>query len=202
MIKQYKDILNKYLPENSVDIILEWVALYKINLRISKGRTTKLGDYRPPAKNNTHRISINHDLNKYSFLITVVHEIAHLIVWEKYKNTVKPHGQEWKSEFKFLMYSFMNNKIFPPDIFYALSKYLNNAFASSSADLELSRILNKYDNNKELILEDLPLHSIFRINNGKTFKKLERLRKRYRCISMDNKRVYLVNPLAKVIPIK
>ena len=34
--------------------------------------------------------------------------------------------------------------------------------------------------------------------NGKTFKKGPRIRKRYRCQSMDNQRIYLVNPLVRV----
>ena len=39
---------------------------------------------------------MNNNLNKYSFLITITHEIAHMMIWEKHQNKVDPHGEEWK----------------------------------------------------------------------------------------------------------
>ncbi len=201
-MNEYKIILRKYIPENAVEIIYTWIIQYKFHLRISRSRTTKLGDYRPPIRKQSHKISINFNLNKYAFLITLVHEIAHLIVWEKYKKSVKPHGKEWKTEFKYLMSNFFDNKIFPKDLSDALSVYLENAIASSVSDLELTRILNNYDNKSDLILlEELPQNTVFKIHNGRIFKKQEKLRKRYRCLCLENKKEYLFNPLARVVPV-
>ena len=42
---------------------------------------------------NNHRISVNGNLNKYSFLITLIHELAHLLTFTQYKNRVDPHGR-------------------------------------------------------------------------------------------------------------
>lgn len=201
-MNEYKIILSKYIPENAVEIIYSWIMQYKFHLRISRSRATKLGDYRPPVRKHTHKISINYNLNKYAFLITLVHEIAHLIVWDKYKKSVKPHGKEWKTEFKYLMSNFFENKIFPKDLSDALLVYLENAFASSVSDLDLTRILNNYNNKSDFILlEELPQNTVFKIHNGRIFKKQEKLRKRYRCLCLENKKEYLFNPLAQVVPV-
>jgi len=195
------DLLKKYLPEKSVEQVFEWIKFYKIRLKITKQRSTKLGDYKPPILKPFHQISVNYNLNSYSFLLTLTHEIAHLIVWEKFKNKVKPHGNEWKHEFKLLMKPFLQTNIFPADLQQVVINYLENAKASSGSDLELTRQLRTYDKNNHsaLILEDLPIDSIFRINNGMKFKKGEKLRKRYACICLNNNKKYLINPLADVM---
>ncbi len=112
-MEQYKTILNRYLPENSVDQIYDWLQEYNIHLKVSKKRSSKLGDYRPPQNGKGHQITVNYDLNSYAFLITLVHEIAHLLVWEKYRNKVKAHGKEWKETYRQLMAPFMESKYLP-----------------------------------------------------------------------------------------
>jgi len=202
-MREYKEILDKYLPDKTSSIVSEWISTFGIYLRITGSRSTKLGDYYPPIRNNYHRITINHDLNKYAFLITFVHEMAHLIVWVQNKNRVKPHGKEWKLEFKQLMDPFFELEVFPSDIKNALMKYLRNAKASTVSDLELSRVLRNYDvNNTQILLENILCDAVFKLRNGRTFKKGEKLRKRYRCMCLNNKRIYLIDPLVEVIPVK
>ncbi|MBL4654422.1 MAG: SprT-like domain-containing protein, partial [Bacteroidia bacterium] len=170
--EQYQQVLSKYLPLKSIDLIVDWIIEYKVNLKISKSRTTKLGDYHPPTNKHGHRISINHDLNKYAFLITLVHEIAHLINWEKYKNKVRPHGEEWKNEYQELMKCIIDPNIFPHDILAVINDHMTNPFASSCTDIGLMRILRKYDSTKtSLPLEDIPQDTYFKIKNGRTFYK-------------------------------
>lgn len=201
-MKTYKDLLYKYLPTQSVPLIFEWLEFYNVQLKINRTRITKLGDYRPPLHYKYHRISVNHDLNKYHFLLTLVHEFAHLKVWEKYKKNVKPHGIEWKTEFRELMQNFTYEDVFPKDILNILNSFLYNP-SSPSVSKELLLILRKYDiNNKYLTLEELPDNSVFQIYNGLTFIKFEKMRKRYKCKRLDNNRIYLVNPLMKVVPVK
>jgi hypothetical protein len=63
--------------------------------------------------------------------------------------------------------------------------------------------MRNYDGPKDYItLEEIPMESLFRIHNGVVFKKIEKLRKRYKCIRMDNRRVYVVSPMMKVIPVE
>ena len=72
-----------------------------------------MGDYRPPYAGQGHRISINYDLNSYSFLVTTVHEFAHLLTWNEHKRKAKPHGAEWKANFKRMMRPFFEKEVFP-----------------------------------------------------------------------------------------
>jgi len=195
-----KTLLKEYLPEGSVNRVFEWIKEKKVHLKISKQRKTKLGDYRPPTHHPNHRISVNYNLNKYSFLITLVHEFAHLLVWEKKKNLVEPHGKEWKTEYRNLMQNFLNKQVFPHDIENILAKSIINSKASSTSDMELSRILKKYDAPTNLItLEELVENTLFSIEGGRRFKKGPKQRTRYKCQNIDNKKFYFVHALIPVI---
>ena len=112
-MKTYKEVLLDYIPEESVLPVLDFLNTSNVQLKITKSRSTKLGDYRPPIRSKFHKISVNHDLNKYNFLITLIHEFAHLNTWEEHKRKVKPHGKEWKQKFRELMDPYINESIFP-----------------------------------------------------------------------------------------
>jgi len=192
--------LSKYMPPEAAPIISQWINDTGCRFKVSRSRKTKLGDYTSPHHNKPHQISVNHDLNPYAFLITTIHEFAHLKTYQEFKNRVKPHGDEWKSNFRKLMQAFLHLGIFPKDIIQAIEQYMNNPAASSCTDLHLYRILKSYDCIQEsnLYLEDLPLLSIFEINNGRRFQKFEKLRKRYRCIEIATQKTYLFHPLAEI----
>jgi hypothetical protein len=193
------EILKKYLPEQSVAIVAEWIVVYDFKLKIKKERSTRLGDYTPPHYGLNHTITINHNLNKYSFLITLVHEVAHLVTYNEHKNSVAPHGQEWKNCFKQLIQPFLNTDVFPLEVFAALRKYMNNPAASSCSDLTLLRTLKLHDHPSESIfIEYLPTNAIFLYNGSRVFKKGERLRKRFKCVEISSGAVFLFNPLTEV----
>lgn len=199
VIVETENILAQYMPPVAAPVIARWIDYFQCEFKISKNRTTKLGDYRHPFKGVGHKISVNNNLNAYAFLVTTVHEFAHLLTWNDHKNKVKPHGEEWKRNFKRMMVPFMDKQIFPEDIHKAITSYLNNPSAASCTDLKLSRALKKYDHSIDVSrLEELPLHTIFTIKDGRKFKKGEKLRKRYRCVCLDNGNTYLFNPLAEV----
>jgi hypothetical protein len=196
-------ILVEYLPENSVKQVMKWIVQKKVHLKITRGRKSKLGDYRPPIRYSNHRISINHDLNQYAFLITFVHEMAHLNVWEVHQNRVAPHGVEWKNEYRKLMKVVLKNNIFPDDIHEVLSQSIINSKASSSSELQLTRVLKKYDSNSfGISLEDIPENTIFQTESGSQFKKGEKRRTRYVCLNMQNNKHYLFHPLCSVVELK
>ena len=75
--------LQKYLPERAVDSIFELIRINDVHLKIVNQRQSKHGDYRR-VPGGAHVITINNSLNKYAFLITLVHEIAHLVAFENY----------------------------------------------------------------------------------------------------------------------
>lgn len=200
MLVEKEHILSRYMPLAAAPIIAKWIDYFQCEFKISKGRATKLGDYRHPYKESGHKISVNNNLNAYAFLVTTVHEFAHLLTWNDHKNKVKPHGSEWKHNFKRMMVPFLEKDIFPEDVKRAIVSYLNNPSAASCTDLKLSRALKKYDLKADVSrLEELPLHAVFSIKDGRQFKKGEKLRKRYRCECLDNGNIYLFNPLAEVM---
>ncbi|WP_233164537.1 SprT-like domain-containing protein [Pedobacter sp. ASV28] len=195
-----KEILAAYMPPQAAPIIAKWIDYFQCEFKIAKNRTTKLGDYRHPFRESGHKISVNNDLNPYAFLVTTVHEFAHLLTWNDHKNKVKPHGVEWKDNFKRMMKPFFELQVFPPDVHYSITVYLNNPAASSCTDLTLARTLKKYDKQEKIIhVEDLPIHTTFFLKDGRKFERGERIRKRYRCTCLDNGKIYLFNPLAEVL---
>ncbi|WP_113664034.1 SprT-like domain-containing protein [Pedobacter nanyangensis] len=194
-----KEVLAQYMPPAAAPIIAKWIDYFQCEFKISKNRRSKLGDYRHPFKGSGHKISVNNNLNPYAFLVTTVHEFAHLLTWNDHKNKVKPHGAEWKSNFKRMMKPFFDLEIFPADVNQGIVAYLNNPAASSCTDLTLARALKKYDVQEETLhVEQLPIHSTFTLKDGRKFQKGDQIRKRYRCTCLDNGRVYLFNPLAEV----
>ncbi|RZL46698.1 MAG: sprT domain-containing protein [Pedobacter sp.] len=194
------DVLAQYMPAPAAPIIAKWIDYFQCEFKISKNRATKLGDYRHPFKGQGHKISVNNDLNQYAFLVTTVHEFAHLLTWNDFKNKAKPHGTEWKNNFKRMMKPFFEIQVFPPDIHHTITNYLNNPAASSCTDLTLARALKKYDENVVTNrIEEIPINTVFTLKDGRKFQKGERIRKRYRCVCLDNGNTYLFNPLAEVL---
>jgi SprT protein len=192
--------LAEYLPENTTLEILQILQHFKVHLTITRQRKTVLGDYRNAHQGKAHRISVNGNLNKYSFLITLLHELAHLLTFEKYRHTVQPHGREWKSMFSDLLSGFMNKNIFPPDVDAALRKSLTNPSASSCGDLNLMRTLQKYDPQKtgHCTIEQLSPNSIFSIKDGRQFQRGEKIRTRYRCMELGTNKIYLFSAIYEV----
>lgn len=192
--------LNSFLPVGTYDAVEEYLRIYKIHLTITQHRKSILGDYRHRTHFSNHRISVNGSLNKYAFLITLLHEIAHLLTFEKYSNKVMAHGNEWKTIYRSLLKQFVENRIFPSDIEKELLTSLKNPAASSCAEDDLIRVLRKYDVNTNgyKLVEEIPPNSFFKLDDGKIFKKGEKQRKRFRCEEVRTGKVYLFSPVYEV----
>lgn len=192
------ETLSKYIPEHAVKPVFELIVANEVHLKIVNERVTRHGDYRKGSKGK-HEITVNANLNKYKFLITLVHEISHLVAFEKFGRHIKPHGQEWKYSFQRLMVPFIRPEIFPNSVLPLLARHFKNPTASSDTDATLSLALKQFDkqNDKNYIFE-IPYGSIFRIHNGKIFQKSALRVKRYECIEVNSGRTYLFNPNAEV----
>ena len=203
MKKDLQEELKPYLPENSPDLVAGWLNGHEVMLRVTRGRRSKLGDYRPPAHDRYHRISVNRDLHPYEFLITLAHEFAHLRVWEKHGRRAKPHGKFWKAEFASLLSSLLNREIFPEHIEKLLVHHMQHPKANSKGHTALARALHEYEPVQHgLFLEDLPQNALFQLPDGRRFVKLEKLRTWYRCQNLDTKKTYRISPVTRVLPVK
>jgi hypothetical protein len=192
------ETLSKYIPEHAVKPVFELIVVNQVHLKIVNERTTRHGDYRK-GLSGKHEITVNSNLNKYKFLITLIHEIAHLVAFEKFGRQIKPHGNEWKYSFQQLMVPFIRPEIFPNQLLPLLARHFKNPTASSDTDATLSLALKQFDqqNDKNYIFE-IPYGCVFRIPNGKIFKKIALRVKRYECIEVNSGRIYLFNPNAEV----
>ena len=193
--------LQSYLPEGSFDEVLQYLLQYKVHLTVTRKRESILGDYRNSTAGKTHRISVNGNLNKYAFLITLLHELAHLFTFEEFGHKVLAHGAEWKNEFSKILAKFLLKKIFPRDIEKALLGTLRNPAASSCGDEKLLRVLHHYDEKEEgaLLVEQLPEGALFSIKGNSVFKKGEKVRKRYKCTEVKTGKLYLFCAVYEVI---
>ncbi len=192
--------LKAYLPEGSFEDVLHYLLHYKVQLTVSRKRNTILGDYRHAHAGENHRISVNGNLNKFSFLITLLHELAHLFTHERFGRRVKSHGQEWKNEFSKILVQFLSKDLFPEDIAEALAQSLHNPAASSCADEKLLRVLKKYDPEKpgHVLVEQVAPNHLFKIKGDRIFKKGEKIRKRYKCLEIGTGKWYLFSAVYEV----
>ena len=194
--------LQQYLPPNTYEQVLHYLQFYKVHLTVARERKSILGDYRHRHGSQTHRISVNGNLNTYAFLITLLHELAHLLTFEKWGNRVAAHGKEWKTVFGQLLAQFIQHDVFPADIKTVLLQSLHNPAASSCADEALLRTLRRYDEKQGsgLFVEELPVGTLFQTHDGRVFQKGEKMRKRFRCLEVATGRTYLFSPVYEVHP--
>jgi hypothetical protein len=192
--------LNQFIPEGTGELVLDYLHRYHVHLTITRERKTVLGDYRHATDFEHHRISVNGNMNKYSFLITLIHELGHLITFMQYGNRVQSHGREWKSAYRKILEDFISLHIFPDDILRTIKKSIHNLPASSCADEDLIRVLKRYDerSNGLLMVEQITEGELFRIENGKVFKKGKKMRKRFQCVEVDTGRIFLFSPVYEV----
>ena len=192
--------LSHFIPAEAVSPVLAYLHKYKVHLTVTRERKSILGDYRHATLYKTHRISVNGNLNRYSFLITLIHELAHLATFQQYRNRVAAHGAEWKKIYARMLQVFLQLAIFPADVTSTLMQSMANPPASSCADDELIRVLKKYDERENglVMVEEVREGGMFDIGKGKVFTKGKRLRKRYQCTEVKTGKVFLFSPIYEV----
>jgi SprT protein len=189
--------IQAHLPRAARPVVLHWMRRNpSVQVQVSPPRTSKLGDYRVATRRLPHRITVNEDLNRYAFLVVLIHEFAHYVTFAKYHRHA-PHGAEWKAEYKRLMRPFISREVFPADLLRALGHHLHDAPSSSCVDHCLMRTLRRYDRVPRPFLEELEENTVFGFN-GKLFIKGRRMRTRFRCRCLNNRRIYLIDPTAEV----
>jgi len=192
-----KNEVLKYIPKLSVNLVKNLIKEENLTIKIVKIRKTKHGDFKKFV-NGSSQITLNLIENKYRFLITLIHELAHFRVNKNSNFKKAPHGSEWKNTYKLLMLPFLNNTIFPDNVLSKLAKHMKNPSATTDSDIDLVISLSKYDkHNDSVFLFDVLNESLFEFNN-QTYKKIGKLRKRYICKDIIKNKKYLFSPVARV----
>jgi hypothetical protein len=189
------DKLKTFLPPDSIPLVEELICdKDDLEIHVTKPRFSKWGDFR---KNSRHYlISLNSNLNPYQFLITLLHEYAHYAVHKKHGNKVKPHGKEWKQEFRQILNLLLEANNLPYDLSQAIANYSLNPRAAITTDLNLKKALEKFSYEQHVMptyLSDLKEGDTF-IFNGRIFERLEKRRKLIKCRDTKKDKFYLFQP--------
>ena len=189
-----------FIPEKAIPFVQFLIEQHHFTLKIVNQRQTKHGDFRQ-LQNGKFQITVNNNLNKYQFLLTLIHEIAHHVTHQKF-GRVQPHGKEWKTVFQHLMLPFLQPEIYPKEILPYLANYLKNPKASTDTDVNLSLALrgNIAEAGKSFIFE-IPNGSLFEFKKT-LYKRGNKRRTRFECLNMNNKKTYLFNQNAEIKVVK
>ena len=198
--------LSDFLPPGTTEPVLGYLTKHGVHLTITRARKSVLGDYRHRYQHQPHRISVNGNLNPYAFLITLLHELAHLLTYEQFGNRVSAHGREWKTCFGDLLKQFLDARCFPDPLEQELLRSIRNPAASSCAEVGLIRVLRQFDVSEKkqrcVLIEELSVQSKFRTSEGRLFQVEKRLRKRFLCTETETGKQYLFSPVYEVIPVE
>lgn len=191
-------LLETHMPSGAVAYCHQLWLETPFQLILRKSRTTKLGDFscRPGRQ---PRITINADSHPFVFLLTYLHEVAHMRIHGEFGFKVPPHGKEWKQRFRELCSPLLASGIFPETLAIVLRHHLQNPAASSFSDVRLARVLQELDHRSSgvLMLADLPEGSRFQLR-GRWYQKGKLKRTRVVCRELTSKRNYLISAHAPV----
>lgn len=195
------NFIKPYLPKKeSFDFFLSLVDGYNLKLIVSETRRTKLGDYRSPFKDKGHLISVNGDLEKNHFCLTLLHEVAHMFIFDTYGSSVMPHGKEWKEVLAFVLTKALENNVFDASWNKNIVEIIKNPKSSSLLHTGVANEWKKgRGNSHQLYIADLKDGENFiLLNNNKEYKKIKQLRTNYLCIEKESNREFRVSAYAAV----
>lgn len=207
--ERYRAILRNHLPAQAVDWVYNYLDKHRVHFHITRGRRSKLGDYRWPHRGHDyHEISINGDLNPYLFFWVFLHEAAHLETHLKFSR-VSPHGHEWQEEYACLLSAHCT--LFPPEVQPLLARLVRRIPLSRTLLRQVEEGLHRYDPDYRPE-EHLTLDHLFAENQNDTgirfrlkerpdifFESIERRRTRWLCRDTATGRQYTVAGTAKII---
>lgn len=192
-------IFQQYLPESTADYCFNLWKQYQFNFKVTRPRHSKLGDY-CFRRDRGHQITVNANLNPYSFLVTYIHEVAHLQTFKQYGNKPEPHGKEWKRYFRETFQPLLIPEILPTALIIPLNEYLKNPAATTQGALPLMNALRQFDADTDLdsiVLTSLQTGENFELN-GRVFTKGELRRTRFLCTDRQSGKRYVISSNALV----
>lgn len=187
--------LEKHLPENTFPYLRKWFGEHYIHIKITRGRNSKLGDYRK-MPDKSHQITINSTLQPQLFFFVLTHELAHLLAFENFGGRISPHGAEWKHTFRMMLLESIS--IYSEDLKPIILKFSKSPKANfmSSPDLVRYFHIEDYEDESSYV-EDLNIGDRF-IYRKQTYIIEELRKKNYLCENLDNGKKYIFKPLARV----
>lgn len=196
--------IKSFLPSGSIEHVTSVLAEVSVpfKIEIKKQRKSCYGDYRR-YPDGTHKISLNNNLKPEAFLITLLHEVAHLVTFLKYGRKIKPHGAEWKLNYKMLMLPLINDSIFSSKLLSLIANHFKNPKASIDSDHQLSLLLKgELSNSAKKFVFQIENGSIFTLDKKRKFVKEGKKTKRMVCKDLESGKRYLFHPNVEVELVK
>lgn len=188
-------LLEKYLPDNTLPHLKKWFGEHAIHIKVTKGRNSKLGDYRK-MPDKSHQITINSTLQPELFFFVLTHELAHLLAFDQYGYRILPHGAEWKNTFKIMLLESI--EIYNDHLKPIILKFSKSPKANFMASPDLVKYFHIEDYEDETsYIEDLLVGNRF-IYKKQTYFIEEKRKKNYLCVNLDTTKKYIFKPLARV----
>lgn len=197
-VSYWQRALAQRIPVPAQEYVSLLMSRFDLELHLSAPRVSKLGHFRPAHAGRPQSISINRDLSTERFLLTLVHELAHLICHKEYGRRIKPHGAEWKRCFQQLMTPLLCEEVFSSGILPQVIRHLNAPKATSCVDKELHRAFERLEGKEYITLDEIPEGSRFSIRKDRQFIKGAKRRTRYLCEEVTSGRAYLIHGAAPV----
>lgn len=192
MSRDVHRIFQEHLPPAAVGYCVELFHRFDFDFRLRKSRMTKVGDFKARPG---HRpvVTVNHDLLPSLFLLTYVHEVAHVQVFRERGPRAEPHGEVWKGAFRSLLAPVLTEENFPMPVFPVLVAHMANPMASTFSDTRVTAAFRALDPRQAgaIRVADLPVGSVFSLR-GRLFRKGEPKRSRALCQELKSRKRYLV----------
>ncbi len=183
----------KYLPAPSIVFVHQLMRGSDCEVRITESKKSRLGCF-ARRRNKAPFIELNNDLTPYFMLIVFLHEWAHYMTWKEFGSRVSPHGKEWKQNFHYLLVKLQNSNRIPVilrDAIDAEAENLKGNIYSNHILLNALKIADRHA--PQMVLHELPFNSHFKIpERSEIFRKKEKIRVRYKCYNLGNKRWYTI----------
>ena len=135
-------LLGQKVPAYGMPLVARLVRSYDFAFRFAPPRLRKLGDYTRKA-NGEVAITINADLPPELFLVTFLHEVAHLEALQNRTRREAPHGKRWQACFGALLTELCQSAeaAMPAPLHQALVRHSQAPTATLTADPALARLL-------------------------------------------------------------
>lgn len=204
MKEKLQEILQKHVPTQAVNYCIGLWEETKFSFTVTNKRSSCFGNHSFKIGRG-HLITVNNDLAPHAFLLTYVHEVAHLRAFEKYergnlfkrRRSIEPHGQEWKDFFKFLMQPILSEAYFPEPIFTPLRVYMSDPKASSVSFQPLAKVLHFEHDGEGLHLSDVKVGEVFQFRDS-LYRKIETRRTRVLSENVETQKRFLISAAAHV----
>lgn len=90
-LESHKALIH-FLPDNSVNYVLQMLQELNIIITVVTPRKSKAGDCRLDSKRRIAYVTVNENINRYKFLCVLMHELSHALNHVRYS----AHDEIWK----------------------------------------------------------------------------------------------------------